>query len=305
MTKLRELLRVPPGSAVDLAAIDPRGTPGLPDKHADKVWARQELTRIGLDLARLQEQLYAQAKVGAGSRRVLLILQAMDCGGKDGATRRVVGEMNPQGLHVVSFGKPTEQELAHDFLWRIRRALPAPGYLGVFNRSHYEDVLIVRVHDLVPREIWAARYDKINDFERGLVDSGLTVLKVMLHISYAEQGARLAERLADPTKHWKYNPADLDERGYWVDYQAAYADALSKCSTEVAPWYVLPADRKWYRDWALATLLRDTLADLNLAYPPGDFDVAAERARLAGTDAVPTGPHRPDRVAARRKVNNR
>jgi PPK2 family polyphosphate:nucleotide phosphotransferase len=267
---------------VDLATIDPRSTPGLP-RRGDKDWARGALDRIGTHLATLQEQLYAQAKAGAGSRRVLMILQAMDCGGKDGATGRVAGEMNPQGLQIVSFGKPTPQELAHDFLWRIRRALPAPGYLGVFNRSHYEDVLIVRVHDLVQPSIWQARYDKINNFERDLVESGLTVVKVMLHISYEEQGRRLAERLADPTKHWKYNPADLDERGYWAQYQQAYADALTRCSTEVAPWYVIPADRKWYRDWALATLLRETLEGLDLAYPPGGFDVATERARLART----------------------
>ncbi len=284
MRDLRELLRVRPGEPVDLAAIDPRSTPGLPAKHADKAWGRQELVRIGVDLARLQEQLFAQAKGGAGSRRVLLVLQAMDCGGKDGATRRVAGTMNPQGLHIVGFGAPTRQELAHDFLWRIRRALPAPGYLGVFNRSHYEDVLIVRVHDLVKPSIWQARYDKINTFERELTEAGLTVLKVMLHISYAEQGARLADRLADPTKYWKYNPADLDERRYWADYQRAYADALSRCSTEAAPWYVVPADRKWYRDWAVATLLRDTLTDLHLTYPPADFDVAQERARLARTE---------------------
>jgi len=283
MTALAKLLRVAPGSPVDLAAIDPQSTPGLPRRHAHKAWARQELIRIGLDLASLQEQLYAQARGADGSRRLLLLLQAMDCGGKDGAIRRVAGTMNPQGLRIVSFGAPTKQELAHDFLWRIRRALPVAGEVGFFNRSQYEDVLIVRVHDLVAPQIWRARYDTINTFERELVDSGTTLLKVMLHISYAEQGNRLAERLVDPTKHWKYNPADLDERGRWADYQTAYTEALTRCSTEVAPWYVVPADHKWYRDWALATLLRDALAGLDLSYPPAGFDVARERARLEAT----------------------
>jgi PPK2 family polyphosphate:nucleotide phosphotransferase len=283
MAGLRELLRVPEGSAAALASVDTRSTPGLPHRRADKSWARRELARIGADLATGQEQLYAQAKVAGDERRVLLILQAMDCGGKDGATRRVAGMMNPQGLHVVSFGKPTQEELRHDFLWRIRASLPAAGCVGVFNRSHYEDVLIVRVHDLVPPQEWQGRYDKINSFERELADSGFTILKVMLHISYPEQGNRLADRLADPDKHWKFNPGDLDERAYWEQYQAAYADALGRCSTDAAPWYVVPADRKWYRDWAVATLLAETLAGLELSYPPGDFDPEEQRARLAAT----------------------
>jgi PPK2 family polyphosphate:nucleotide phosphotransferase len=299
MTPLRELLRVPAGGPVRLADVDPGSTPGLSGKNIDKEWARQELVRIGTDLAVLQEQLYAQAKAGGSHQRVLLILQAMDCGGKDGATRRVAGMMNPQGLHIVGFGAPTAEELRHDFLWRIRRSLPAAGYLGVFNRSHYEDVLIVRVHDLVPREEWQGRYDKINKFEQELAGSGCAIVKVMLHISYAEQAKRLGERLDDPTKHWKFNPADLDERGYWTQYQAAYADALSRCSTEVAPWYVVPADRKWYRDWAVATLLRETLADLDLGWPRGDFDVAEQRARLAATGTRPPDGNERGREGAR------
>jgi len=278
---LRDALRVPPGSRVDLASIDPDGTPGLPGhKGAGKSWARLQLEDIGDELASLQERLFAGAKVGASRARVLLVLQAVDCGGKDGTVRKVAGAMNPQGLSIVGFGKPTEEERAHDFLWRIERALPAAGQIGVFNRSHYEDVLIVRVHNLVPKRTWQARYGKINKFEADLAASGLTILKVMLHISYQEQHDRLAERLADPTKYWKYNPADLDERALWPAYQQAYADALAKTSTEAAPWYVVPANRKWYRDWAVATLLHETLTDLDLRYPPAEFDITTERARL-------------------------
>ncbi len=276
---LRERLRIAPGSPVDLGSIDPAGTPGAPRK-AGKEWAAERLDEIGATLAEYQEMLYAGAKAGESRRRVLLVLQAMDCGGKDGATRKVAGAMNPQGLHIVSFGKPTEEERAHDFLWRIRRALPVPGYVGMFNRSHYEDVLVVRVDELVPPEVWTARYDEINGFERELAEDGTTILKVMLHISYEEQCERLLARLDDPTKHWKYNPGDVDERKLWPAYQEAYQDALGRCSTDQAPWYVVPADHKWYRDWAVATLLRETFADLGLRYPEGAFDVAAERQRL-------------------------
>jgi PPK2 family polyphosphate:nucleotide phosphotransferase len=287
---LRNSLRVGPGP-VDLAGIDPRSTPGLPDIRAvrqdAKRWARAELAEIGAELAVHQEMLYAAAKAGAPDerRRVLLVLQAMDCGGKDGVTKRVAGMMNPLGLHIVAFGKPTEEEAAHDFLWRIRQALPDPGYLGVFNRSHYEDVLAVRVHGLVPASTWQARYDEINRFERELVDDGVRLVKVMLHISRDEQRQRLLDRLGDPTKYWKYNPGDIDERARWAGYQAAYADALGRCGTDQAPWYVVPADRKWYRDWAVATLLLEELRDMDLAYPPPDFDPAAEQTRLAATGA--------------------
>jgi PPK2 family polyphosphate:nucleotide phosphotransferase len=284
MASLRSLLRVPPGQAVDLSRIDPAGTPGLPRGRVGrqpKKWARTELAAIGADLASHQERLYANAKVGRGAARLLLVLQAVDCGGKDGTTRRVAGQMNPQGMHIVSFGKPTPEELAHDFLWRIRRALPVAGYVGVFNRSHYEDVLVARVHGLVDEQTWRGRYGQINEFERELVDAGTVLVKVMLHISFQEQAARLAERLADPTKHWKYNPGDIDERARWEDYQVAYRDALRECSTGYAPWYVVPADHKWYRDWAVATLLREALVELGLTYPPGDFDVATEQRRLA------------------------
>jgi PPK2 family polyphosphate:nucleotide phosphotransferase len=176
------------------------------------------------------------------------------------------------------------RERRHDFLWRIRRALPAPGYVGVFNRSHYEDVLVARVESLVPERTWRARYDEINDFEAELVGSGVSLIKVMLHISYEEQRERLLARLSDPTKRWKYDPADVDARARWDDYQTAYADVLRRCGTPQAPWHVVPADRKWYRDWAVAHLLRETFADLRLSYPEADFDVARERMRLLRAD---------------------
>ena len=282
---IRDLLRVAPDGPVDLAAIDPRSTPGLPANRSTrtdpKTWSREQVAALGPELATGQEMLYAGAKVNGDPRRLLLVLQAMDCGGKDGTVKRVAGTMNPQGLHIRGFEKPTPEEQKHHFLWRIRRALPAAGYVGVFNRSHYEDVLIVRVHDLVPERTWSRRYGEINRFEAELVAEGFTLVKVMLHISPAEQRERLMERLTDPTKYWKYNPADLDERHRWADYQAAYADALTRCGTPDAPWYVVPADRKWYRNWAIAHLLRETLADLKLRYPEPGFDVAAERRRLA------------------------
>jgi PPK2 family polyphosphate:nucleotide phosphotransferase len=289
--RMSELLRVGP-DRVDLAAIDPRATPGLPRaalKAKDpKEWARADLAAVGQELFAEQEKLFAAAK-GGSQQRLLLVLQAMDCGGKDGTIKKVVGQFNPQGVHIVSFGRPTEEELAHDFLWRIERGLPAAGMIGVFNRSQYEDELIVRVHDLVPARTSKARYDKINKFEEGVVASGCAIVKVMLHISYAEQRERLMARLEDPTKYWKYNPADIDERGKWPQYQEAYADALAKCSTEFAPWHVVPADRKWYRDWAVAQLLLEKLRELKPAYPPPDFDPEVEKQRLAAEAKVNSG----------------
>ncbi|MEV1330253.1 PPK2 family polyphosphate kinase [Micromonospora costi] len=295
---MRRLLRVT--EPVDLGAVDPRSTPGLPDRAVTgehrKAWARAQVGLLGAELARQQEMLYATAKAaeagrhaGPPARRVLLVLQAMDSGGKDGTIKRVAGAMNPLGLHIRSFGPPTPEELRHAFLWRIRRALPPPGYVGIFNRSHYEDVLVARVASLVPEATWRARYDEINAFERDLAEEGVTLVKVLLHISYAEQGARLLARLDDPRKHWKYNPADIDARARWDDYQAAYADALGRCDTDAAPWFVVPADRKWYRDWAVAHLLHETFDTLRLGYPPAGFDVARERERLRSGGAVADG----------------
>ena len=283
MADLRDLLVVRPGET-KLADVDPRGTPGLPGARTvgddPKKWSRTEVAAISEELAAYQERLYAAAKAGDGNRRVLLLLQAMDCGGKDGTVRAVARGMNPAGMSAVSFGPPTEEERRHDFLWRIRRGLPPAGYVGVFNRSHYEDVLVVRVHELVPRDEWEARYEQINAFEAEQAADGLALVKVMLHSSRDEQRKRLLDRLDDPAKHWKYNPGDLDERARWDDYQQAYQDALNRCSTAAAPWYVVPADRKWYRNWAVATLLRQALADVDPHYPAPGFDPVTERARL-------------------------
>jgi len=290
MPTMRALLGVAGPDGVDLASIDPRSTPGLPPSEVTgdrKAWAAAELERLRPDLGRQQEMLFASAKADPGDRRsVLVVLQAMDCGGKDGAIKGLARAMNPLGLKIKSFGPPTGQERGEPFLARIRRALPTSGQVGVFNRSHYEDVLVARVESLVPETTWRGRYEEINQFERELVADGTTLVKVMLHISYREQRERLLKRLDDPRKHWKYDPADVDARRRWDDYQAAYAEALTRCASAGAPWYVVPADRKWYRDWALAQLLREVFAELHLSYPPATFDVDRERRRLL--EGVPT-----------------
>jgi PPK2 family polyphosphate:nucleotide phosphotransferase len=278
---LTDALRLTPGAPVDLAGIDTRATPGLSAENLRpnaKEWSRQACAALGVELADLQQRLYARRNIDP--RRLLIVLQAMDCGGKDGTIKNVAGMLNPQGVTVTSFGVPTPEERAHHFLWRIRRGVPQPGYVGIFNRSHYEDVLIVRVHNLVHPDDWMRRYDEINAFERELAGDGVVLLKIMLHISREEQCLRLRERLTDPTKHWKYNPTDLDERAFWADYQAAYADALTRCGTAYAPWHVVPADRKWYRNWAVTSLVRETFAELALEYPAVEVDLPAERARL-------------------------
>lgn len=280
--RMSELLRVGPGP-VDLAAIDPRGTPGLPTQAARsrdlKQWARDHLAELGGELFAEQEKLFAAAKGGGSRQRLLMVLQAMDCGGKDGTIKRVVGEFNPQGVHIVSFGAPTEQELAHDFLWRIERQLPAPGLVGVFNRSHYEDVLVVRVHELVPPAVWKARYEQINQFERILSENGVRIVKIFLHISKAEQKRRLQQRLDNPEKNWKFSEADLAERKLWGDYMAAYEDAINRCSTDVAPWYVVPANVKWARDAMVGRLLRDTMDSMSLRRPKVSRKIAKQKIR--------------------------
>ncbi|HEU5058228.1 MAG TPA: polyphosphate kinase 2 family protein [Kofleriaceae bacterium] len=242
---------VAPGSdKVDLATWDPDDDGGLEKgKHADKLLARDIERLFGL-----QENLYAE-----GKRALLVVFQAMDTGGKDGTIKHVFSGVNPTGCRVTSFKAPSEEELAHDFLWRIQKAVPRYGEIGIFNRSHYEDVLIVRVRELVPRSVWRGRYQRINHFEKDLVDSGIQVLKFFLHISKEEQKERLEARLADPTKRWKFDVGDLAERKRWGDYQKAYAEALARCSTEWAPWIVVPANRKWYRNLVVARAIVEKL----------------------------------------------
>jgi PPK2 family polyphosphate:nucleotide phosphotransferase len=270
---VRETFRAP----ADLDRVDTRARPIGP---RDKAAAAEEMADLGERLDHLQEALYAEA-TGGSPRAVLLVLQGMDTSGKGGVIRHVGGLVNPQGLQIATFKKPTEEELAHDFLWRVRRQVPAPGRIGIFDRSHYEDVLIARVDSLVPEDVWRARYSQITDFEAELGAQGITIVKCMLHISAKEQAERLVARLDDPAKRWKYNPGDLDARAKWPAYQEAYAEALRRTDTDAAPWYVIPSDRKWYRNWAIAALLAETLADLDPRFPEPDFDVDAERARLA------------------------
>jgi PPK2 family polyphosphate:nucleotide phosphotransferase len=260
--------------------IDTSATPGYSESKSDA--SKLQAERSGR-LAGLQELLYANHKAADDKRSVLLVLQGMDAAGKGGIVRHVVGAVNPMGVRYTSFGKPTEEELAHDYLWRIRRALPPAGHIGVFDRSHYEDVLIVRVHNLVPPKVWGARYDEINAFERELVDGGTTLIKVAMFISLDEQKEQLLERLEDPAKHWKYNPGDIDERAKWPAYQEAYAAVLEQCSTQHAPWYVIPSNRKWYRNWAVAQLLVEHLRALDPQWPTADFDVEQERIRIAAS----------------------
>ena len=272
---LREALRVAEGP-VTLLGYDTAGKPLAP---RSKTKAEKELASTAEVLAAQQEMLYANGASG-DQRRVLLVLQGTDSSGKDGVVSHVVGQVGPAGVRITSFKKPTAEEAAHHFLWRIRRALPAAGMIGVFNRSHYEDVLVTRVHGSIDEDAWSERIADINAFERKLVDSGTVLLKCFLHISYAEQRTRLLARLDDPTKVWKFNPADIDERAYWSDYQSAYAAAIAATSTECAPWYVVPSDSKWYRNWAISQLLCDVLLGMELDYPLADFDIEAARARL-------------------------
>jgi PPK2 family polyphosphate:nucleotide phosphotransferase len=275
-TPFGDALRLPAGP-VDLTAIDPNGKPGF---EGDKADGEARLPALGPELADLQERLFAERTTGS-ERSVLLVLQGMDTSGKGGVLRHAVGLVDPQGVAITGFKAPTEEERAHDFLWRIRRALPGPGLIGVFDRSHYEDVLIARVRSLAPAEEIERRYGAINDFEHELVESGTALVKCMLHVSAEEQKQRLLARLDDPTKHWKFNPGDIDERARWGDYRAAYETALERTNTDVAPWHVVPADRKWYRNLAVAHLLLETLRGLDPQWPVADFDVAEQKQRLA------------------------
>ena len=274
--RLADLLALPAGP-VNLVAYDTTATPGF---DGGKSEGKEALTALDPSLSELQERLFADGRSG-GTRRVLLVLQGMDTAGKGGVMRHSVALFDPQGVHIKAFGRPTEDELAHDFLWRIERELPGPGLIGIFDRSHYEDVLIGRVRELAPADEIERRYDAINEFEAKLVQSGTTVVKCMLHISADEQKERLLARLDDPTKRWKFNPGDIDERVFWSSYQKAYEIALERTNTDAAPWLIVPSDRKWYRNWAVAKVLLETLQGLELGWPEVEFDVDEQRKRLA------------------------
>jgi len=273
---LRELLRIPGGAEVDLSSYDAGATPGGP---RDKAAGLAATARMGEHLADLQERLWAAGTAG-DRRRVLLVLQGMDTSGKGGTVKHVIGLFNPSGCRIRAFKAPTPEERKHSFLWRIRRALPEPGEIGIFDRSHYEDVLIARVRELAPPEEIDRRYGEINRFEKSLTGDGVTIVKVFLHISYEQQRRRLLERLDNPDKYWKFNPGDIEERALWPAYQRAYEIAVERCSTPEAPWYLVPADRKWYRNWAISKLLLEHLEALDPQYPKADFDVEECRNRL-------------------------
>jgi PPK2 family polyphosphate:nucleotide phosphotransferase len=271
----RKLLAFHAGDSI--ADLDAGSTPGYTGDKDDSAEVQAERNER---YAELQEMLYANGKEG-DPRSLLLVLQGMDTAGKGGIVKHVVGAGNPMGIRYTAFGVPTEEERRHHYLWRVWRALPAAGNIAVFDRSHYEDVLIVRVHNLVPPGVWGVRYDEINAFEKQLVDGGTTVVKVALIISRDEQKQRLAKRLERPDKYWKYNPKDVDERKLWPGYMEAYQAMLDKTSTPYAPWYVVPADKKWYTRLAVTELLIDALNGLDLSWPSADFDVEAEKKRLS------------------------
>jgi PPK2 family polyphosphate:nucleotide phosphotransferase len=262
---LRDALRARPGSRVRLARMDPAATFGW-----EKATAEPEIDRQLDRLTDLQDRFWAEAR-----RAVLVVLQGIDAAGKDGTIKKVMTAFNPQGCPVTSFKVPSTEELAHDYLWRVHRSVPRKGEIGIFNRSHYEDVLVVRVHDLVPRSVWSRRYAQINAFEQHLVDNGTTVVKFFLSIDRDEQRDRFQARYDDTTKRWKFSMGDVAERARWDDYQAAFDEALTKTSTESAPWYVIPANRKWFRNLAVATILADTIAGLRPRYPAVASDVPA------------------------------
>ena len=257
--------RVEPGTSVNLDDWDPRDT-----GSAEKDEGKEALKALNARLEELQELLYAE-----GKHKVLVVLQATDTGGKDGTIRHVFDGTNPQGVKVASFKKPTPEEMNHDYLWRIHAHTPGTGEIAIFNRSHYEDVLVVRVHALVPEERWSRRYGHVNAFEKMLADEGTTIVKFFLNISKSEQAERLQARLDDPTKHWKFSLGDLDERKRWDDYRAAFEEMLSLTSTDEAPWYVVPADRKWYRNLVVATVLVETLERLAMSYPEPEDDLTS------------------------------
>jgi PPK2 family polyphosphate:nucleotide phosphotransferase len=255
---------VQPGTKVKLKDYDPDYT----GEYKNKTQAQKKILEMQNNMIELQELLYAENK-----RSVLIILQAMDTGGKDGTIKNVMSGVDPQGCEVESFKVPTPEELSHDFLWRAHKVTPGKGKITIFNRSYYEDVLVVRVHDLVPKEIWSKRYEHINGFEQCLTGNDTIIFKFFLHISKDEQKKRLEERLEDPAKRWKFSDADLKERQYWNDYMDAYEDVLTKCSTDYAPWYIIPANKKWYRNVLIGEIIVNELKNLNMKYPESKIDL--------------------------------
>jgi len=252
-----------PGRKVKFSKWDPDETLGF--HKGEKCEAKLAETETRLDT--LQNLLYAEKK-----HALLIVLQGMDAGGKDGTIRHVMSGVNPQGCRVTSFKQPTAEELSHDFLWRIHKAVPGAGFIGIFNRSHYEDVLVVRVHELVPKGVWSARYDQINEFEKELTENRVTILKFFLHISKDEQKKRFLERIDDADKRWKISEADFAERKFWDEYVDAYEDALTRCSTDEAPWYIIPANKKWFRNLAVSRILVETLEEFKMKFPKPSFD---------------------------------
>ena len=277
---LSDLLRLPVGK-VDLTTFDPAATPGFPGGKQDATAITEALAP---ELSDLQERLFANGRVDeSATQKILVVLQGMDTSGKGGVIRHAIGMVDPQGVKIKAFKAPTEEERAHHYLWRVERELPPPGLIGIFDRSHYEDVLVVRVNNLVEKSVWGQRYEEINAWEDDLVERGVVLIKCFLDISPGEQRERLLARLDDPTKHWKYNPGDVAARAKWPAYMEVYHAALERCNTERAPWYVIPSDRKWYRNWAVAQLLVEHLRALDLRWPAADFDVELEKARVAAS----------------------
>jgi PPK2 family polyphosphate:nucleotide phosphotransferase len=265
MSDLAKKFLVTPGSTVKLASIDPSRTPGYKDKDAAQDDLQKNLERLAV----LQYLLYAENK-----RALLIVLQGVDAAGKDGTIRHVMTGLNPQSCRVTSFKVPAGEETRHDYLWRVHKAVPPYGEIGIFNRSHYEDVLIVRVHNIVPKSVWKLRYGQIDNFERMLTENGVHILKFFLYISKDEQKKRFEERLKDPEKNWKFSEADLKERTYWDQYMEAFEEAIGRCSTEQAPWYIIPSNKKWFRNLAVATIVRDCLENMKMKYPKPNMDLS-------------------------------
>jgi len=273
-----EMYRVPLKGKIKLKDYDPNDSKLFEGNKKD---GKEALQKLNAELETLQEEFYAE-----GKHRLLIVLQAMDTGGKDGVIRAVFEGVNPQGVKVASFKTPTPVELAHDYLWRVHQQTPGKGEMVIFNRSHYEDVLVVRVHNLVPEEVWSKRYQHIREFERVLADEGTTILKFYLHIDLKEQAERFLARVEDPTKQWKFNPGDLDERARWDDYMKAYEDMLSQTSTAWAPWYVIPSNKKWYRNWLISKIVIKTLKNLDMRYPAPAENIEDYHKRLLEMVAV-------------------